>query len=276
MGEHRSCVGYRDEPFASLVADYPGQDVYPVDDFRIEWGPIFHRGRLDGSARVLVLGQDPAAHEAVARRILVGVAGQRLQGLLAKVGVTSSYVMVNVYVYSVFGQQAGNRHVKDPDIAAYRNRWLDALLVGTEVTAVVALGDLAERAFKAWAKTRPDDAARLHLAAIRHPTYADALARATGRPLKETTAVQLADWNAHLAGLAEHLTPDEPTPVVPYGDTWTPTDLVPIPEADLPAGAPGWWRDVDPWASRTGADAQEKRATITVAVPEGARTWPAL
>jgi hypothetical protein len=276
MGEHRSCVGYVAEPFASLVADYPGDDVYPASDFRVEWGPIFHRGRLDGSARVLVLGQDPAAHEAVARRILVGVAGQRLQGMLAKVGITSSYAMVNVYVYSVFGQQAGNRNVKDPDIAAYRHRWLDALLVGSEVTAVVALGDLAERAYRAWAKTRPDDANRLHLAAVRHPTYADALARATGRPVEETTAVQLADWNAHLPGLAEHVVPDAPTELVPYGDTWAPGDLAPIPEADLPAGAPTWWRDLDPWASRTGSDAQQKRATITVAVPEGARTWPAL
>jgi uncharacterized protein (DUF427 family) len=37
----------------------------------VEWGPVFHRGRLDGTARVLVIGQDPAAHEAVARRIPV-------------------------------------------------------------------------------------------------------------------------------------------------------------------------------------------------------------
>ena len=84
---HQSCVGYGAEPFASLVADYPGDDVYPQADFRTEWGPVFHRGRLDGSARVLVLGQDPATHEAISRRILVGEAGQRVQGLLAKVGV---------------------------------------------------------------------------------------------------------------------------------------------------------------------------------------------
>src|SRR6478609_5856492 len=104
---HQSCVGYGAEPFASLVADYPGDDVYPSADFRTEWGPVFHRGRLDGSARVLVLGQDPATHEAISRRILVGEAGQRVQGLLAKVGVDTAYVMVNVYLYSVFGQAPG-------------------------------------------------------------------------------------------------------------------------------------------------------------------------
>lgn len=72
---HRCCTGCVAEPFATLVAEYPGEDVFPPSDFRVEWGPIFNRGGLDGSARVLVIGQDPAAHEAVSRRILVGEAG---------------------------------------------------------------------------------------------------------------------------------------------------------------------------------------------------------
>ena len=145
---HLSCPGYVEEPFATLVAEYPGEDVYPSADFRVEWGPIFHRGRLDGSARVLVLGQDPATHESISRRILVGEAGQRVQGLLAKVGITDSYVMVNTFLYSVFGQQGGEEHAQDAAIAAYRNRWLDALLVDTEVTAVLALGRLARSAYQ--------------------------------------------------------------------------------------------------------------------------------
>ena len=82
--------GYVEEPFRTLVRDYPGADVYPPDQFRVEWGPIFHRGRLDGSARVLVIGQDPAQHETIVRRILVGEAGRRLQGLLAKLGITTA------------------------------------------------------------------------------------------------------------------------------------------------------------------------------------------
>jgi hypothetical protein len=81
--------GYGDQPFKTLVENYPGEDVYPTGDFRTEWGPIFHRGRLDGSARVLVIGQDPAQHEAIVRRILVGEAGQRAQGFLAKLGIGS-------------------------------------------------------------------------------------------------------------------------------------------------------------------------------------------
>ena len=78
--------GYNKEPFLRLVEEYPEADVYPPGQFRVEWGPVFHRGRLDGSARVLVIGQDPAQHETIVRRILVGEAGRRLQGLLAKLG----------------------------------------------------------------------------------------------------------------------------------------------------------------------------------------------
>src|ERR671922_92142 len=141
------------EPYASLVGDYPGPEVYPPKDFRVEWGPIFHRGRLDGSARVLVIGQDPGAHEAIVRRILVGEAGQRVQGFLAKLGVERSYVLVNAFLYSVFGQGGGQRHKDDPAIAAYRHRWLDALLVERRVEAVVALGGLADFAFQTWRDT---------------------------------------------------------------------------------------------------------------------------
>ena len=66
------------EPFLTLCMNYPGADVYVSDQFRVEWGPIFHRGRLDGTARVLVIGQDPAQHETIVRRVLVGEAGRRL------------------------------------------------------------------------------------------------------------------------------------------------------------------------------------------------------
>ena len=72
--------GYVRAPYRRLVADFPDESAYPIDDFRVEWGPVFHRGRLDGTARVLVIGQDPAAHEAIARRILVGEAGPARAG----------------------------------------------------------------------------------------------------------------------------------------------------------------------------------------------------
>jgi hypothetical protein len=74
-----------------LCDEAPDASTYPYSAFRTEWGPIFHRGRLDGSARVLCIGQDPAEHEAVVRRILVGTAGHRVQGFLAKLGTIPAF-----------------------------------------------------------------------------------------------------------------------------------------------------------------------------------------
>src|SRR5690349_8992409 len=145
------CEGYAREPFLTLCSDLP--DCYPGAAFRVEWGPVFHRGRLDGSARVLVIGQDPAQHETIARRVLVGEAGHRVQGLLAKLGVSHSYVIVNTFLYSVFGQGNGEQHAGDPGIIAYRNRWLDAIFQTCSIDAVIALGSLANRAFAAWKAT---------------------------------------------------------------------------------------------------------------------------
>src|SRR5882672_2607463 len=125
---HSFDPGYGEEPFRTLVSEYPEADIYPPGQFRVEWGPIFHRGRLDGSARVLVIGQDPAQHETILRRILVGEAGQRVQGFLAKLGIDKSYTMINTFLYSVYGQDGGNKHRHDPAVQAYRHAWLDALM----------------------------------------------------------------------------------------------------------------------------------------------------
>jgi hypothetical protein len=49
------------DPFRTLATTYPDISAYPMSDFRVEWGPIFYRGRLDGTARLLCIGQDPAS-----------------------------------------------------------------------------------------------------------------------------------------------------------------------------------------------------------------------
>lgn len=144
--------GYRGR-YRRLVLNCPDESVYPADSFRVEWGPIFHRGRLDGSARVLVIGQDPATHETITRRILVGEAGQRVQGLLARLGITRSYVFVNTFLYSVYGQGGGTRHIGDPAITRYRNRWIDAIVDHQQIEAIISLGQLADRAYQAWRTT---------------------------------------------------------------------------------------------------------------------------
>ncbi|WP_441248339.1 uracil-DNA glycosylase family protein [Kitasatospora sp. McL0602] len=270
---HEFDPGYGREPYASLVRSHPGTETYPTTGFRTEWGPIFHRGRLDGSARVLVIGQDPAAHEAVTRRILVGTAGRRFQGFLAKLGITSSYVMINTYLYSVYGQQAGNAHAHDDAIAAYRNAWLDALTNDNPIEAVIALGGLADTAFRTWRTTPAGAAYSGAYRHILHPTYPDSAA-STGADRAQAMAKMLTDWNSGLDALHGAIpTPDQPVPLVHYGTDLLPADLGTIPEADLPPGLPAWMRSDEPWASRQGATAADKRATIVVQIPADQRPF---
>jgi hypothetical protein len=272
---HTFDPGYVRQPFASLCDQYPGPDVYPVGDFRIEWGPIFHRGRLDGSARVLVIGQDPGVHESIARRILVGEAGQRIQGFLGRLGIERSCVMVNAFLYSVYGQSGGERHRTDPAIAAYRNRWLDGLLLNRPVEAVVALGSLADAAWTQWAAIRPNEAHSLAYRRIIHPTFPESASAAGQTTHAAAMKEMLQNWNEGLDEVAPAIRhPDVERPLHHYGDALDEErDLAPIPSIDLPAGIPVWMRSLDPWAERRGADADAKRATLVVTVPPGQRPW---
>lgn len=259
--------GYGAEPFASLCREYPDDSVYPGRDFRVEWGPVFHRGRLDGSARVLVIGQDPAQHEVIARRILIGEAGHRLQGLLFKLGIERSYVLVNTFLYSVFGQGGGNRHREDPAIVAYRHRWLKALFDTARIEAVIALGQLADHAWHAWAATPDGAAVSPGYVHITHPTQPESAAGGDSAKHKQLIAALLANWNHGLDTIAPSIAhPDHARPLEHYGDAFAAGDRVPIPLADLPAGSPAWMAEDDGWAQRTGTGAH-KRATIEVTVP---------
>lgn len=269
---HAFDPGYAHAPYAALVGDYPGPETYPPGEFRVEWGPIFHRGRLDGTARVLVIGQDPAGHEAITRRILVGTAGRRFQGFLHKLGIDTSYVLINTYLYSVYGQQAGNAHAKDRDIARYRHRWLDTLVTHNEIEAVIALGGLANTCFNTWrddSHSAPYDGAYAH---ILHPTFPDSAA-ASGTDFEAAMRRLTTDWNSALTALSADVTPDVQRPLDLYGEALTSSDLAVIPEADLPAGLPSWMRSDEPWAARKGADSEEKRATIVVRIPEDERPF---
>jgi hypothetical protein len=276
MAASTFCPGYP-APYDALVADAPGQQVYPSADFRTEWGPIFHRGRLDGTAQVLVLGQDPAVEETITRRILVGVAGQRTQGLLAKIGITQSYLLINTFLYSVSSQVGGDHHIADEAIAAYRNRWLDVATGANQVRAVITLGTLAMKAFAQWSATPTGSAFTGHHAAVLHPTYPESASAHGQVSLATATNRLLAGWNAAIPGLIAAIPNPDQQPASPlYGTDFTSADLPEIPAGDLPPGVPGWMRIAHNWARRTGGNPDDKRATITVTVPKGARQWPPL
>jgi len=266
---HSFDPGYGAEPFIALCANYPESDVYPASEFRVEWGPIFHRGRLDGSARILVIGQDPAQHETVIRRVLVGEAGRRLQGLLGKLGITKSYAIVNTYLYSVYGS-VKSKTAKNVDLVGYRNRWIEALLAGGQVEGVLTLGTAAEQAWEMWKQTPRGQATNLPHAPITHPTQPESSSKGDKTKLVAATKKMLQNWNGGLQLLKPAIAhPDVATPLALYGETWADGDRLPIPEMDFPAGLPSWMHEQDGWAKRTGTDELAKRRNITINVPKG-------
>jgi hypothetical protein len=262
--------GYGTEPFRTLVGDVPDDTVFPTKHFRTEWGPVFHRGRLDGTARLLVVGQDPAQHETIARRTLVGGAGHRIQGFVAKLGLTRSYVMINTFVYSVYGQGGGNKHKNDPAIIEYRNRWFDALLPG-QIQGVVALGQLADLAWQAWKNTPRGQSFQGVYRPVTHPTQPESSSKGDAAKKKAAIAKMLTGWNDALQALEQVIAPDVDQPLVLYGTAFQPSELPDIPQEDLPAGSPVWMCGNADWARRTGADDKLKRVTITVTIPKAFR-----
>jgi len=268
--------GYHRQRYRRLVSTFPDESVYPADSFRVEWGPVFHRGRLDGSARVLVIGQDPAAHEAISRRILVGEAGQRAQGLLARFGIDRSYVFINTFLYSVFGQGGGARHIDDAAITRYRNRWINAIVADQQIEAIISLGQLADTAYQSWRATSSGAANDAAYVTIHHPTYPESASRSAGVTKADAFKRLCTSWNVAVDTLHGVITPDTPVGLRHYGDSITPADLAAIPMRDLPPGMPDWMGSLDAWAVRSGETKQLKRATITVRVPTRARSWPVL
>ncbi len=247
-------AGYDQGPFRALCEGAPGESVYPLERFRVEWGPIFHRGRLDGTARVLVIGQDPAAHEGVARRILCGVAGHRVQGFLAKLGIDRSYVMVNAFLYSLHGTDAPTHTQAQLDD---RFDWFEAILDTAGIELVVTFGSIANKVWGRFLRDRSPVDPPPQVTAV-HPT-----AHLTDTEL-------LARWNATLiAAHAALVHPDRAVALVPYGtELDEAVDLVGIPSFDLPAGLPAWMAGAQTWAVR--GDDPEPASTadrITVTIP---------
>jgi uracil-DNA glycosylase len=250
--------------FETLCRSYPDDTVFKgTDGFRSLWGPIFYRGRADGSARLLVIGQDPAQTEAFTRRILSGQAGRRVQGFVEKLGYTQSYLMVNAFLYGIFNQAMALPHLNDPDILAYRNSWLEAAFAGGQIETVVTFGTPAFNAWKAFTATPAGQAASagVNVKKALHPT-----ADKPGGPI--TRAELLDNWNRALEALHPNVqNPDVATPLVKYGVDFTPAELPEIPSRDLPMGLQPWMRNTDFWASLPTATPGTERANIDIRVP---------
>jgi hypothetical protein len=216
-----------DPEWSALFADAPlGTYQAHPDDFRLDFGPVYYRGRLDGTARVLVVGQDPAANELVGHRVFVGASGQRVQGFLRRIGIRRDYVMVNTFLYPVFGQFRGSLRQlsQDRDILGFRNRLLDKIAADNPLQAVIAIGSAARDAIERW-----PGVVDLHVQHITHPSARD-------------NEALLINWNEGLTALRGVVEAELEAPPdnAMYGTDWVEADHEPIPRVDLPFGVPDW------------------------------------
>lgn len=209
-----------------------------------DWGPVLYRGRLDGSARLLVIASDPGPTERVAGRSLVGNAGQRVQGFLTKLGLTRSYVCLNAYAYATLpsrADEAAREILRAPEHTRWRNQLFDAV-TGPGLQAVVAFGAQARDALGRW-----EGAPNVPVHKVPHPSSRDPKAL-------------LDAWRDAVGDLRGVVTPDpDGDATVPtYGATFEEHDYAPIPRGDLPYGMPDWFGD-DAWIRALGENGTVRR-----------------
>jgi uracil-DNA glycosylase len=237
--------------FAAQFAAMP--DHTPIKQHLwFDWGPIFYRGRLDGTARVLCIASDPGPTERIAGRTLVGDAGQRVQGFLAKLGLTRSYLCLNAFAVAVLPddmREAEEFFNVQPHLQ-WRNQLFD-LAKGAATQAIVAFGRPAQRAVAAW----PGHSG-LPVFEVPHPSSRE--------PVELAAA-----WRAAIASLRAIVTPDgDGSNAGPnYGVEVTEEDYLPIPRGDLPFGAP-WFLGDDRWVRDP---ALSPPGTTSVSRPSGDR-----
>ncbi len=145
--------------WADLFAETPnyrglGRAVVGREAFRWHHGPMFFRGRLDGSAKIVVVGQEGAQDESLSHRSFTGGTGARMQHLLRFLGFDRSYLFLNSFVYPIFGQYTADLRplAQDPrsPIVQHRNRILDKAVVDGDVRLVIAVGLAAKESVATW------------------------------------------------------------------------------------------------------------------------------
>lgn len=209
--------------WAELFAETPnyrgiGRAVLNREVFRWHFGPMFYRGRLDGSARVLVVGQEGAQDESLSHRSFTGGTGGRMQHFLQYLGFDRSYLLLNTFVYPIFGEYPADLRVlaQSPasPIVVHRHRIFEKALQGSDIRLVIAVGGAAKDSVATWIEGHGGhaDPGALHLAdggslpaslrflGVRHPGGASTGGGSAIRADFARAAGQVADWVAADAG----------------------------------------------------------------------------
>jgi uracil-DNA glycosylase len=158
--------------WAALFAETPnyrglGRAVLGREVFRWHHGPMFFRGRLDGSAKVVVVGQEGAQDESLSHRSFTGGTGARMQHLLRHLGLDRSYLFLNSFVYPIFGQYNDALRPLAQDsrspVVAHRHRILDKAILDGDVRLVIAVGNAAKESVATWVASHGGSADPDHL-----------------------------------------------------------------------------------------------------------------
>jgi uracil-DNA glycosylase len=130
-----------------------GVAVLGREAFRWHFGPMFYRGRLDGSARVLLIGQEGAQDESLSHRSFTGGTGARMQHVLNHIGINRSYLFLNTFVYPIFGQYTqklrGLAQNPASPIVQHRHLLFDKVADGA-LRLVIAVGTAAKESVATW------------------------------------------------------------------------------------------------------------------------------
>jgi uracil-DNA glycosylase len=229
-------------PWAKLFAQTPnyrqiGHDRLQREAFRWQFGPMFYRGRLQpGQANVLVVGQEGAQDESLAHRSFVGGTGAKIQHLLNWIGISHSYLLLNTFVYPIFGQYDTDLATlsKDPTcpIVQHRHAIFELAASTNNLRLVVAVGSAAADSIQTWVKMRggalPSGARSIH---VLHPGAAAAGDPAAVRASFVQAVQQIGGWVHDNPGWL----PPDPGAVRPIVQPYRYSDS-PIPFGDLPFG----------------------------------------
>jgi uracil-DNA glycosylase len=185
--------------------------------------PVWHRGRIDGGARVLVIAQNTSFDSFVGGRTLLGDEGQHINHMLDKIGVTPDrYVMITPYPFAVpksYPAADLATLTATPSLAAARTAILTKILAEHPIEVVLLYGAAAETAFAPVAPTFTGA-----VIGMKHPTESGAYAT----------------WNAAmktydlLDGVAD-------PSLTTYKSAAFATSRAQIPREDLPYGKPLWF-----------------------------------
>ena len=161
----------------------------------------------------------------------MGDAGQRVQGFLAKLGLTRCYVLVNAYAYALLPSKAPEARalLESPDHLSWRNQLYD-MSPARQLEAIVAFGAEARAALGCGrrARTSPSSGSRIRAAATARG-WSPSGGRRSPRCARPSPRIPTAT---------------RPCPTTARAFTRATTRA--IPPGDLPFGMPAWFGD-DAW-----------------------------